>query len=527
MRFNFPLVAFFLAVFVSARPVELLHSREELRMLSRAHDYVLLKRAEIEPIVDPEEWALLKRENTLLTQLMTSINQSGLAVTFIKTFTESPVTQPTVIDLAENFLKAKNLTTILSSVDKSGLALDVVVLFLTNYNVFPGVIKIAEGITGVGENSGGFLGSILGDIFGFGSSGGNSTATGGIGQVLGDVASLLLGGSSSSSSSGTSSTGGLLGGLLGGVSDLLGGLFGVPSSSSSSSTSATAAKAATTAASTLTGSGSDFSNPLGFLTDFFPAVATSAPATTAKATTAATAAATSAAATSAAATSAATTSSSLGGLFGGLFNGIGNFFAASAPSTTSSSPAAAAAATTPATSAAPTAAGPAVPVASVPVAAVPAVSAPAVAPAVAPAATSAAPAAPAAVATPAAVPAKRDLDALSMSEKRDAIDPVIQQVLNIIVSDATVDDVIVSLKKSGLGVSAIRQLTTDSSEFAFVDNLVNQLVGDGVLSFSIVIDAAFNSGLLLDTAFSIITSSYYIGLVIDFVLALFEGKIAF
>lgn len=515
MRFNYPLVAFFLAIFVSARPVELLHSRQELRMLSRAHDFLLQKKAEMPPMVTREEWALLKRENVLLTQLMTQLNQSGLGVTFIKTFTESALTQPTVINLAENFLKTKNLTTILADVDLSGLGIDVVVLILTDYNVLPGLIQIAEGITGVSENSGGFLGSILGGIFGFSSSGGNSTATGGLGEVVGDLLSLIFDGSpSSSSSSSSSSSGGLLGGILGNVGSLLGGLFG-GSSSSSSGTSAAATTAAAATASTLTSPGSD--NLLGFLTDLFPTAQTTAGATSAAAV-ATTRAAT--AATTSAATATAATTSSLGGLLGGILGDSGSLLGGLFGGSSSSPSATTAAAVT---AAAATSAAAVVPATSVAVA-VPATSG----------------AAPAVKRSPqhterdltvlnedvAQVIAARDINALTEVEKRDAIDPLIQQVLDIIVSDATVSDVIVSLKKSGLGVSAIRQLTTDSSEFAFVVNLINQLVGDGVLSFLIVLDAALQSGLVFNTAITIITSPTYFGLVIDFVLALFEGKIA-
>lgn len=545
MKFVFlPLVALFsLLSFSTALPIE-------LQGLRARQDFDVRLDEEYSPaLVSP----LDKRDNALLTSFFTSLNKTGTGITLVKAAIRTPGINDQIVKFIANLVEEKNLTYLLQVADESGLALDLVLLILTHYEVIDGLtdfVKYYKGdsnSTSSGSSSGGgLLGGLLGgigSIFGIGggrSGSSNSTSSGSGGGLISGLLGGLTGGSSGSrSGSGSSnSTSGSGGGLLGG---LLNGLTGGSSSSPTSSSPSTS-----TGSSSGGSSGGLVSGLLGNLlgggsrSGSGSSSASSAPAG---------ALGSAAPTASAPAAGASPTSSRSGGLLGGLLGGLGG-----ASSKTSS------AAGSPAATSAPAAAG-----------------APAAASAdpidLGDAATSAAPADPAgsAVPTGTASPStpsggvsslveglgslfkredveefvhdeellKRHADAmteqlqeivkrsegLSELEKRDIWDSVYQQMIRLIGTDSNVEEIAESLQKSGLAINVIYNALTDSDWFGFDKKLVKYLVDNNIVTFSILLNSLLKSGVIWSVAADIIGNSSYVKLVIDFVIAIFTGKV--
>lgn len=547
----FPLVALFtLLSFSAALPIEL----QGLR--ARADFDTRLEEDTTPAILSP----LDKRENTLLTSFFTSLNKTNTGVTLAKAAVRTPLVDDQIVKFIANLIEEKNLTNLLEMADDSGLALDLVLLILTHYEVIDGLtdfVKYYKGGSNLTSGSSGGLGGILGGLLGGGSSKNSSSSSGG-GLVSGLLGGLLGGGSSGSSGSKNTTSSGSGGGL---VSGLLGSLLGGGSSSSSSSPSSSSSGSSGSGGGLVSGllgnlmGGSSGSGSSGSGT-------TSAPAAVASATSA----------------SPQASSSKSGGLLGGLLGGLGGSKSTGAATT---SGAAATSAAPLAGSAAPvagSAAAESVPVVSdllgsnagaatnTPAADTGAAAATGAADTAATAATGAvseaATAATGAASTSTASGLAGALDNLlkraddeditndaellrrhteafaeelqilvkrseeaSYLEKRDVWDNVYQQMISLIGTDSNVEDVMVSLKKSGLAMNVIYNALTDSDWYGFDKKLVKYLVENDIVTFPILLNALLKSGVIWHVAADIISNSDYVKLVIDFVLAIFTGKV--
>lgn len=544
----FPLVALFsLLSFSAALPIEL----QGLR--ARAEFDIRLEEDTTPALLSP----LDKRENTLLTSFFTSLNKTGTGVTLAKAAVRTPLVDDQIVKFIANLIEEKNLTNLLEMADSSGLALDLVLLILTHYEVIDGLtdfVKYYKGNSNLtsGGSGGGLLGGLLGGLFGGGSSSKNSSSSSGGGLISGLLGGLLGGGSSGSSGSKNTTSSGSGGGL---VSGLLGGLLGGGSSSSSSSSPSSSSSGSS-------GSGGGLvSGLLGNLLGGSSGSGSSRSGTT------------SAPAGAASATSAVSqaSSSKSGGLLGGLLGGLGGSKSTGAATTSGAA----------ATSAAPvagSAAAESVPAVSdllgsnagaatnTPAADTGAAAATGAAGTAATAATGAvseaATAATGAASTSTATGLAGALDNLlkraddedvandaellrrhteavaeelqnlvkrseeaSYLEKRDIWDNVYQQMINLIGTDSNVEDVMVSLKKSGLANNVIYNALTDSDWYGFDKKLVKYLVDNNIVTFSILLNALLKSGVIWHVAADIISNSDYVKLVIDFVLAIFTGKV--
>lgn len=538
MKFVYlPIVAIFsLLSFSTALPIE-------LQALRARDEFNVRLEADVSPaFVSP----LDKRENTLLTQFFTSLNKTGTGVTLAKAAVRTPVIDDQIVKFVANLIEEKNLTYLLEVADSSGLALDLVLLVLTHYEFIDGLTDFVKyykgnsnltssGSGGGGGLIGGLLGGLGGLLGGGGSLGSNNTTSSGsggglIGNLISGLTGGLFGGSSSSSNNSTSGTssGGSGSGLIG---SLLGGLFGGSSGSSGSgSSSGNSGASATTSrpASTGTASGSGSGGIGGLLGGLFGGSsaaggASSAPAADTAAPAAATTSNTAAAATS-------------GGVLDGLLGGLGGNSESAGAAATSSPAGAAAATSAPVGGAAETA---------------PTGTA-AGAPAGANTATGTG-AGSAATTSGSALGglldnllkrddeelAKRDVEAItehlhelakraetaSYLERRDIWDSVYQQMIRLIGSDANIEDVAVSLKKSGLAINVIYNAIMDSDWYGFDKKLVKYLVDNNIVTWSILFRSLIDSGVVLLVIGDIIGNSDYIKLVIDFVIAIITGRV--
>lgn len=443
------------------------------------------------PAVEPEMVDLGKRDIAALTALFKAANNSA-TIELVKVACQNLITSQQIIKFVANLIEEKNLTSLLQAADESGLGLDIVLLVLTHYEVFPGLTDIVKQYKGESTSS---------------SSDSNST--------------------SSSSLSSSSSSGGLLGGLLSGV----GSILGLGGSSSSSSTSATASGYATATAS--------------------GASATSATATT---------------------------TSSSGGLLGGLLSGVGSLFGLGG-SSSSSSVITAATATTAATNTAAVGTGVAAAAATATLVATVATTDSGLAGLLAGTETTAtattATVATRTSATSAATTSstslsggilgtvtsllgslkREDLEDLLMSAefhevlrkrdvpvdnmlseytkrsiedpemaKRDLLDTLYQLAISIIGTDSNIEEIAESLAKSGLAINVLYNALTDDGFFDFDVKLVKYLVEKGLISWLLLLDALWKSGLLVSIAGDIIGNSSYIRLVINLIIATFTGE---
>lgn len=156
LNFNYKMKLFtiicylFFVSFSVAAPVDTANSgvrvaqEVDLRSLNEA----LLQLAEDKNrlVTREEQDELIKRENVLLTQSFTALNQSGTGVALVDAMASNPATQPIVIQAVIEFLKEENLTNIFIALDKSGLATDFIMMGFEDPTVFPGLIKIVKGL---------------------------------------------------------------------------------------------------------------------------------------------------------------------------------------------------------------------------------------------------------------------------------------------------------------------------------------------------------------------------------------------
>lgn len=135
--------------------------------------------------------------------------------------------------------------------------------------------------------------------------------------------------------------------------------------------------------------------------------------------------------------------------------------------------------------------------------------------------------------------AKRDVEAItehlhelakraetaSYLERRDIWDSVYQQMIRLIGSDANIEDVAVSLKKSGLAINVIYNAIMDSDWYGFDKKLIKYLVDNNIVTWSILFRSLLDSGVVFLVIGDIIGNSDYIKLVIDFVIAIITGRV--
>lgn len=463
---------------------------------------------------------LEKRDIAALTYLFTTLNTTGTGVTLVKGAISVSLTEQQIIKFIANLIEQKNLTYLLEVADQSGLGLDIVLLVLTHYETIPGLTKIINLYKGnsnstsssssSSSSSGGILGTLLSgvtstisSIFGLGStSTSTSTSTG---------TSTSSTSSSTGTSTSTSSSGGILGSILSGV----GSLFGLTSSSSSTSTTSASASAAATA------------------------TATSAAAT---------------------ATSTATSTSS-SGVLGSILSGVGSLFGLSGSSSSASTTSTVAASTATAvvgTATSLTGTTTALVATTTTAAAV---------------TTSKTSTLTTATSTSTDVilsvlsgvtsvissifkredltaeelaeeiealfkredidnglllqelVARMDDESLDAYDKRDLLDTIYSQIIGIIGTNSNIELIAESLQKSGLGINVIYNALVDSGFYNFDVDLVRYLVTNKIITLSSLFLALLNSGLLLSVVGDIIGNTTYIKLVLNFVLAIFNGTI--
>lgn len=408
---------------------------------------------------------LEKRDNAALTYLFTTLNTTGTGVAAVKAAIEVSLTQQQIIKFIANLITTKNLTSLLEAADESNLGLDLVLLFLEHYEVWPGVIAIVEDYKGESSNS-----------------------------------------TTSSSSSSSSSSGGIISSLLSGVTSVVSSIFGLGSSSTSSTSStststasATATSSTATSTSTSSSSGGLLSGILGLFgldssssstttTAATTATSTTATAVAGTATTAATTTATTAAATTGTATTtgtttktsstaaATTTTSVAGSILSGVTSIISSIFKRDDLSSEEleellkRSDINIAALLT-------------------------------------------------------EINARFEDEGLDQVEKRDIVDTVYSEVIALIGSNANIELVCESLDKSGLGVNVVYNAIVDSDWYDFDVNLVKYLVDNKIITLSSLFTALLDSGIVLSIAGDIIGSTTYLKLVLNFVIACFDGTI--
>lgn len=417
--------------------------------------------------------ALGKRDYPLLTTLFTQLNQSGAALPILKALCTSPLSQGTTIDAIEEYVKQKTLATILTAATKSGLAFDIVMLFFTDYNMVPGAIKIGKALYSSGvihfkredveeelEKRGlGDKRSLIGDIFNIfgGNSGGNSGGSSG-GSTTSQV------GTTTPTTVGTTtpSTIGTVVGTTGSSVPNLGTYGQVGSSPATSAYYATNSASVPTAASS--------SNPTGNAANPFANLFGTAKASSAGPTSSSSAKATSSP--TAASSSSLSSGGLLGGLLGGLFGtvtgainnivggttqtigdtigdlsqgNIGGALNSSLQGTLNTI-------------------------------------------------------------TSTVGGSVSSLDSVFTNTLSGAQQSIVAAVVSLIKNVGDLEEICESLEKSGLGVSVVRFIFTDSDMQTFAVKLVTQMVKDGVISLSILLDAASQSGVVISVLTSIITS---------------------
>lgn len=141
---------------------------------------------------DAQVLYLDKRDNALLDTFFTQLNKSGLGVQIVHEFYSNPLTQPTVLNLINGFLRQVDFVTLLDELSSSGLAHDVAMLMFYNKEAFPDLFKIIQSLRLdgtipykkreyiekrglIGDILGG-VGSVVNGIFGGGSSSSSSSA---------------------------------------------------------------------------------------------------------------------------------------------------------------------------------------------------------------------------------------------------------------------------------------------------------------------------------------------------------------
>lgn len=254
MKFVFlPLVTLFsLLSFSSALPI--------------VQDGAAVSNLYIQRDVSEDTLLLEKRENERLTNFLASLNRTGAGVFFMRNAANSPGINTLIIRRIADLIREEGLEELLKVADKSGIALDLVMLILTHFEVIDGVTEFTHYYRDTDPNQSGSLilgliRFITGNLFGGGGSS-NSTSTSGLSSVFG-----LLGGSGGARTSGSSSSGGL--------SSLFSGL----GSAGASSGSSTGLNSTGSAGSSESGSG-DASDVFGILSQLGGDSASASPATT-------------------------------------------------------------------------------------------------------------------------------------------------------------------------------------------------------------------------------------------------------
>lgn len=140
-----------------------------------------------------------KRDNQLLNTFFTQLNSSGLGVKIVHTFYANPLTRPTVLTLANGFIKQVDFDTLLSDLSSSGLAHDVAMLMFYNDKAFPGLWSIIstlrlDGTISFKKRELNEKRSIFGDILN------------GVGNVVSGVVGAITGGGSSTTTSSKATT---------------------------------------------------------------------------------------------------------------------------------------------------------------------------------------------------------------------------------------------------------------------------------------------------------------------------------
>lgn len=522
MKFVFFPLAFFLSIlsFAAALPVLYngLVAREEFMI-----------REDIEEVSAAPFSPLDKRDNRLLTGFLTSLNRSGVGVSVVKTAISVPLTQTQVIHFIGELIKEKGLTNLLEVAGESNLALDLVLLILTHYETIPGLTNVVNYYKK--------------------NNGGKSSSTSSLFSSFSNSSSSVP--SSSPTSSPTSNSNRRPGGLIGG---LLGGIFG-SGSSSSSSTSDSTSSPSSTGSSQSSGSSPRRGGLLGGLLNGVLGVFTSSPSSSNSGSSLGTSST----------SSASSSGSNSGSGLGSLFRSGSSASAAAQPSASSPQDSSLDSSADGLDgygsgsnslviddSSAANTASPVVPTE------------------VATASTSA----PTTLVTQASQAslgssqssgagsiddlinnllaredveefiqyedlAKRDVEdlaqmtgdlvarsqKLSVVEKRDLLDILYSQLIRLIGTNSNVQDIAESLDKSGIAINVVYNALTDLGWYNFDANLISYLVNQKIVTFSSLFDALIKSGVVFKVVGQIVANNDYVKLVINFVVAIFTGKI--
>lgn len=85
-----------------------------------------------------------KREVKILTDLMLLMNKTGSGVLLINGFCTNPATLGTTKNAIVAFLKTQDLTALLKAASDSGLAVDIVIMILTHMEAFKGLVQVGK-----------------------------------------------------------------------------------------------------------------------------------------------------------------------------------------------------------------------------------------------------------------------------------------------------------------------------------------------------------------------------------------------
>lgn len=89
---------------------------------------------------------ITKRDYAILTEFLTVLEQSGIALDIVKILATNSITEPILTEAAAAFIKIQNLDDLLTAVDKSGLTVDIILRALQDSAFLPGAYSIVHGL---------------------------------------------------------------------------------------------------------------------------------------------------------------------------------------------------------------------------------------------------------------------------------------------------------------------------------------------------------------------------------------------
>ncbi|KAM9896958.1 hypothetical protein OXX69_010436 [Metschnikowia pulcherrima] len=476
MRFSIKPIILIISIFTftSAVPVRF----KDVKAGERFHI------AEVKREASVETFDVDKRDIAALTLLFRSLNNSA-TIALAKTALQLSVTRQQVNNFVGSFIETKGLESILEAADQSGLALDLVLMILTHYETVDGLIDVIEygkkndnsssSSSSSSCGSTGLLGGLLNGVtsiigLGTGNTSDNCASSSSSATSSRNSTATNTAGASTTTSASESSSG-LLGGILGGIGSIF-GLGSGSSSNSSSSFTTTAISSTTTLGGVTTSTNTAI---LSFATLSASTTTTDIPlAITTGSTTS------SVAASVTTASSSATTASTSGGLVSGIGSVISSILGREDLGEM------------------------------------------------------------AAKEGLMEIMKRDDVDAnelmyqllkralgeiLTPLEKRDALGDIYSQIIAIIGTDSNIEEIFESLAKSGLARNVVYNALIDSGFYQFDVELFRYLVDNNYLSLSSVISAGISSGLVVHIVADFIANSTYLRIFINFVLAIFTGKV--